>query len=597
MSVIKTAPVLNDQPAEVDSLDFQSYSRALEKLLNHPETRTPLTLGIFGRWGTGKTTLMQMLRKSLKKVGMTTVWFDAWQYDKEDELWAAFLQSVLNRIDEQFSPLQRTVFHLRLLWARIDWRHVPGLTLLYLGRLIFVSVPILLAWPVSQQVGSLLAGTLSGVGENTAAAVSATMGQAVGQWLVKLAGLVASGALALWGLVKPLVAAIRQNLAVDFRPLLQMSDYEEHIAFLDRFKEHFEDVVRSLPLVAGKRLVIFIDDLDRCSTEKALQVLDAVKVFTDAEGCIFVLGLDHDLIQQAAKKKFQDDPRAQREYLDKIFQLPFQLPPLDPLKIPNYVAALDVDFPDERCLDILLRGVAENPRQIKRTINTFSLLYSLAAERQDEIGSISPLILTKLVVIQHNYPDLHRYLRRDPTRLKDLENFFRLNDASTLDGSLFILYEIMVAEVTESQLENLIFAFEKALEDWGLTHKIEDQSLNQQKETLIKAFDQHDQLGDLVDWAAQECPDLPWRGYLDWVKNARQQKSAYPTTRLPDELKPFTINAEFRQMFMLYSDTPEGSFQTPTPANLRAYYTFTRQAEPLAYSGEGAEPAPEPALG
>lgn len=67
-------------------------------MILHPDIRPPITVGIFGNWGTGKTTLMGMLRKDLQKEGVATVWFEAWRYNQEDALWAAFLQSVLNQV-------------------------------------------------------------------------------------------------------------------------------------------------------------------------------------------------------------------------------------------------------------------------------------------------------------------------------------------------------------------------------------------------------------------------------------------------------------------------------------------------------------------
>ena len=65
-AVEHTAPVLDDQPSAIDYLDFNTYTEALKELIIDPGTRTPLTLGIFGRWGTGKTTLMRMLAGGLK---------------------------------------------------------------------------------------------------------------------------------------------------------------------------------------------------------------------------------------------------------------------------------------------------------------------------------------------------------------------------------------------------------------------------------------------------------------------------------------------------------------------------------------------------
>ena len=78
-------------------------------------------------------------------------------------------------------------------------------------------------------------------------------------------------------------------------------------------------------------LVVFIDDLDRCLPAKMVQVLEAVKLFLDKKGCIFVLGADTGIVQQAILKHYADagvTGESAKDYLDKIVQLRFELPPI-----------------------------------------------------------------------------------------------------------------------------------------------------------------------------------------------------------------------------------------------------------------------------
>ncbi len=84
LPLLNSHPLLDDQPSLVDSLDFMSYVQALKDLIAHEQTRTPLTLGIFGRWGMGKTTLMRMLEKDLANEGITTIWFQ--RHDRSDAI-------------------------------------------------------------------------------------------------------------------------------------------------------------------------------------------------------------------------------------------------------------------------------------------------------------------------------------------------------------------------------------------------------------------------------------------------------------------------------------------------------------------------------
>src|SRR4030066_371451 len=84
----------NDLPAEEDALDFSPYVATLANIIASDSTRTPLTIGIFGTWGSGKTSLMHMVRKRLPK-GSRVAWFDAWKYAREEALWRALLLQVL----------------------------------------------------------------------------------------------------------------------------------------------------------------------------------------------------------------------------------------------------------------------------------------------------------------------------------------------------------------------------------------------------------------------------------------------------------------------------------------------------------------------
>ncbi len=399
---IQISNILDDQPAAVDRLDFVSYSRALAELIGQPRTKTPVTFGIFGRWGTGKTTLMRMLAAELERSGTLTVWFNAWQYSREEELWAAFLQSLLLQIRGRLGLLRRLAFSLNLWRRRFKWAEAPEYFLSLLWRLAVVAAPLVVAGPIAQQVQQDLI-----------------------QSLLQVAGGGGAVVLAAWVLVRPLVEAWRRDLTLDLNALRKDSDFEKRIAFLDRFREHFADVVSSLPLRGDKRLAVFIDDLDRCPTERVLQILDAVKLFVDLPGCVYVLGLDLDVVQQAISYKYKDDPVAQREYLGKIIQLPFQLPPLTRVEMREYVTEIARDLPDAHCRDVFVEGLSANPREIKRTLNIFALLWSLSKQRPALAELVKPVRLAKVVAIQHSYPELHRLLRERPGLLGELETAFK----------------------------------------------------------------------------------------------------------------------------------------------------------------------------
>ena len=393
-----SAPVqfLDDQPASNDLLGYQQYAVALSGVIRNEEMRTPFIIGVLGRWGSGKTTLLRLIEAELMKQKVTTVWLSVWPYAQADEIWAAFLQTLSQRLAKQLGLGEKLRFSARLLKGGIDWSRLIYKAPNYVLGLLLVAVPTI--------VGLLLQ-------------------DHVGAWLGKLlnsTGVAGSALLGAWYLLRSTTKALPTG-ALPEVSLLRSLDFDKRISALDGFREQFERMLMALP-GQKRRAIFFIDDIDRCSPEKALQLLDAIKVFLDIEGCVFVLGLDIAVIQQALVVKYPTDLVAQREYIAKIIQLPFQLPPLTADDLTSYLRSLRVRFPDNRCLEVFLATLARNPREIKRVINTYSLVWSLA---QTAGSGLKPVRLAKVVALQQASESLFRQLRDQPVWLGILERAIR----------------------------------------------------------------------------------------------------------------------------------------------------------------------------
>ena len=402
----KVSPILDDRPAEVDALGFAPYRDTLVEIVAGPDTHTPLTIGIFGTWGAGKTTLLQLVEKQLRAEGMPTLWLNVWQLSNEDELWNAFLQAIVNKVRAETPWHRRLRFNTRLLWCRVDWLALPRQIVLYGWRALVAIAPVALARLLPAEEGS--------------------------QAAVRAGGGLASAALGLYLVARPFIEAVRQGVSVDFGGLLKTSPYQERIRALDQFKEHFEDMVEALVGPDG-RVVVFIDDLDRCSPERVVQVLDAIKLFVDIPRGVYILGLDRNIVEQAVEikyKGYQDKDKQARQYLEKIIQLPFMLPPIGDKDMRDFVLRLVPHLPDPRCAEVFAKGLAPNPRQVKRTINVFLLVWELSRQKLPQAKSVR---LAKLVVIQHSHPDLYQLLREVPRYLRELEAYFWAEEERTAE--------------------------------------------------------------------------------------------------------------------------------------------------------------------
>jgi hypothetical protein len=89
----------SDLPTTRDELGFAPSAGALVDIIQGTAVRdTPLTVGVYGPWGSGKTSLMQMILSALDSNRCVPVWFDAWRYAQSDTLWRALLLAIVEEL-------------------------------------------------------------------------------------------------------------------------------------------------------------------------------------------------------------------------------------------------------------------------------------------------------------------------------------------------------------------------------------------------------------------------------------------------------------------------------------------------------------------
>lgn len=389
----KKENLINDLPTERDTLDFKPYVEALADACNTSET--PLTIGIFGTWGSGKTSLMQMIKKTLPKKH-TVVWFNAWKYDKEDSLWRALILNLLFAVRSKIKDNESTEaldYLESMLYQSFDIEKTGGvkIDLLNLGG-IFTKGAVQLGLSFIPG-GTLLNKFIEEVQKNGANALTDEFTQSIHRERSKI--------------------------------------HIEQIRSLEKFEDKFKILIQSY--IAPGRLVVFIDDLDRCLPEKAIEVLEAIKLFLDIPNCVFVLGIDQGVISRGVEIRYKEFSQMRDEqsnnlidgekYLEKIIQLPFQIPPIEIQNLGDFVGDLVKEWPAPECADVFTKGLGENPRQVKRTINTFMMLWNLSKKRGlHEI--VKPIRLAKVVAIQNAAPRLYDLIRKDHIILRDIETHY-----------------------------------------------------------------------------------------------------------------------------------------------------------------------------
>ncbi len=358
--------ILLDLPSTSPALGFEDYAAALAEIIQ--KSAPQFAVGIFGGWGSGKTTLMQAIEARLDPEITIPVRFSAWRYEKEPNL---------------LIPLLDVIREALIAWAASDrhGREAARKTALTIGRVITSLV----------------------------AAVSFKLGVPGGAELT----------------IKGLDA------------LAQVDKEEKAIAEEERPRSAYHAGFSALTLAfrrfagqdTGRRIVVFIDDLDRCLPQGALEVLESMKLFFDVEGFVFVVGLDRAVVEWSVDAKYQaqagtapptgstGDEKPKKpgdekiktafrvrgaDYIKKIFQIPFQLRPVAGAQVDQF---LDAMIRENQVAEAQRKDLAEvlrahlpylvtdsglNPREVKRYINSYTLLRKIAPELDRHIVATLP---------------------------------------------------------------------------------------------------------------------------------------------------------------------------------------------------------------
>jgi CheY-like chemotaxis protein len=165
----------------------------------------------------------------------------------------------------------------------------------------------------------------------------------------------------------------------------------------------------------GSRLLcVFVDDLDRCSPAVVLEVLEAMKLYLDVAGIVFIVGYDEDIVSDVVlRDKGYGDKTKARDYLEKFIQTSYRIPPSLEKQSEDLIESLleasgigDLLGPGERRL--VIDGSSANPRGIKRFINRFVLVYRLDPTWRD----VDPRALVRALLLQMYFPEFARLLER-----------------------------------------------------------------------------------------------------------------------------------------------------------------------------------------
>lgn len=361
--------LLGDSPiiesGRIDALDFIHTAKVIAEAT--VESKNPLTVGVYGRWGTGKTSLMRLIRQQVSAQATPTVavWFNAWRYEKEAHLIVPLLATINKEIQQQIEAGT----------SKWDAAVKEGA-----GKVKNALRAIAYVFSISGKVGIPL----------------------ISEAEVNLSG-------------KDMVERY-QELTKD--TMLSRSLYFDAFDELDTLaklaadgkKEGAQDPNRPKP----PRIVVFIDDLDRCFPPRAVELLENIKLVLHQPGFAFVLGVNDTIIREFVKTKYQKEfylPEAQKqdeEYLDKIVQLAVYVPSPGGGEMSNYVkklleeAKIHAEFTKgiaapHRLYTVIADAAERNPRSIVRLLNGLIVAWRIQMSKGVTEFSLLALLIQTMV--------------------------------------------------------------------------------------------------------------------------------------------------------------------------------------------------------
>jgi hypothetical protein len=399
-----------DHETDVDLLGFGHLAQAIVDVVSD-ESLLPATIGVYGDWGSGKSSLLKMAGHKLEnQQGILVLYFNGWLFEGYDDAKSALMETILSEIVEKRRPAAKAkALALRLI-RRVNWFRVAGNVLKW-GAALASGGPALTGIAALPDIQAV------------AAKAGESLEEVSPEELDELLGDEASNTL-------------RQNLR--------------------RFRGDFVELLRETEI---ETLVVVIDDLDRCLPDTVIETLEAIKLFLFVPRTAFVIGADERLVKYAVRHRFPELPGVRtdvaRDYLEKLVQFAVRVPPLGRVELQSYMILLFMQAAEsdsrhieqarewalkpenvasgrplglgqigditggldetvaeslrlaERIAPILGAGLSGNPRQCKRFLNTLLMRLSMADSRGVQLEQ---RVLAKLMLLEYFRPESFRKL-------------------------------------------------------------------------------------------------------------------------------------------------------------------------------------------
>lgn len=333
---VKLDYMWKDCETNIDLLDFDYLVDVTKKIIQNDDL-TPSTIGIYGDWGSGKSSLMDMVMSELSEdKDVLCLKFNGWLFEGYEDAKVALIGSILDEISKKKRLSEKAKGVLKNLYDNTDFIKLSSKLTKY-GIDFFLTGGIF---------------TLTDITIGTIKNALSSQGSEAEKEEIE-------------GVLKALKSKeIRKSV-----------------------KSFHDDFANLLKQTKIKRLVVFIDELDRCKHDTILDTLEAIRLFLFAKGTSFVIGADERQIRYAVQMKYPDVEGNQmdigKEYLEKLIQYPIRIPQLGRKEVDFYIMCLlfEKDFSNDI---ISIRNIIKEGKE--QNFLDFELTYELIKEKSEDLA-------------------------------------------------------------------------------------------------------------------------------------------------------------------------------------------------------------------
>ncbi|WBQ04446.1 KAP family P-loop NTPase fold protein [Kribbella sp. CA-293567] len=408
--------------ASADALDHDPVAKVVSDLAKH--VNSPANIALFGAWGSGKSSMYTMLKSHLAgDASIVVTRYDAWKFGGHS-LHRNFLMDLATSLqvkpERYMANLHNGSESTRLRLGRFlrrNWLSLLGAFLLALGAgALWIGISAWAAWEVGRPT----------------------------EFSSELIRFSPSGAVVFGAVIAGLLLS-NQTLAsaVEKQTRSPLQDSDQFSAAFDNLISHVTRRNRWYQLMRKEvdRIVIFIDELDRCSPEDVVSTLTDLKTFLDHAKCVFIVAADRQVIERSlvhapqAKPARGDEPyyATVGAFLDKIFQYQMNLPPMRPEALTSFAMSLAQKqrglWEDlrgdprtyEDAVYSLVPAHVRSPRRVKVLMNNFATNVRVLESRNMDWRARAAEIAV-LTVLETEFPAVIKDLVSQPRLLESLVN-------------------------------------------------------------------------------------------------------------------------------------------------------------------------------